>query len=427
VGRLLRDYQIAAVGAVRGEWDRGVARTVVVHATGLGKTDVIAKLATDEAAVGGRVLLIAHRSEPLDQLTSRCLLHAPGVAVGRVQAQRNETDCRIIVASVQTLSRDNRLAQLPKPTMLIIDECHHAMATSYHKIMRWAGSFDARPTRTLGVTATLVRGDGRGFGGLFTSVADERGIGWAVDHGWLVRPHGRAVVLDRLRLDRVRVRHGDYADNDFGGMITQDAEHIAKSWQNEAGTRITVAFVPNIASAAALQEAFTAQGVAAETVLGSTPRDARAEIYQRLAAGETRVLVSVGVLTEAWDCPPVSCVLIARPTRLPGLYAQMVGRGLRPADGKSDCLVLDTVGVSRQQQLVTLVDMFPSAAYDRPGPISARTHRHTSGTATARPQRSHRAGNARYSDVEILPRPRGWSRLREWLFGRDEQHLPVSA
>lgn len=126
--------------------------------------------------------------------------------------------------------------------------------------MRWAGSFEH--TRTLGVTATLIRGDGRGSGDLFESVADERGIGWAVEHGWLVPPHGRAVVHDKLCLDRVAVRTGDYADNELGMMITQDAESIVKAWMNNASNRITVAFTPTVASALALREAFTAQGVA---------------------------------------------------------------------------------------------------------------------------------------------------------------------
>lgn len=132
------------------------------------------------------------------------------------------------------------------------------------------------------------------------------------------------------------------------------------------------------------------------------------------------MLVSVMVTTEAWDCPPVSCVLIARPTKLPGLYAQMVGRGLRLSEGKTDCLVLDAVGVSRQQKLVTLVDMMPSAVYDSSelstarrrtaGDSSKRTANGTTSTANRR--------RVRYADVELLPEPSRWARLRVWLSGR---------
>jgi superfamily II DNA or RNA helicase len=363
--RQLRDYQDEAVHDIRTEWSRGIVRTVIVHATGLGKTSIIAKLATDEANRPdgrGRVLLLAHRSEPLDQMTDCCGETDPTISIGRVQAERNEINHRIIVASVQTLCHDKRLVQLPRPTMVIIDEAHHGMAASYIKILRWAGSFET--TRTLGVTATLIRGDGRGFGELFQSVADSKGIDWAVRHRWLVPPHGKAVLLRNLDLAAMTVRHGDYADSELGPVIDAGSEAIVKAWMNNAGDRITVAFTPTIASAQALRNGFLAQGVPAEVVIGSTPRDDRKAIYARLAAGQTRVLVSVMVTTEAWDCPPVSCVLMARPTALPGLYQQMMGRGLRLADGKTDCLVLDVVGVSQGQKLTTLVNLMPSVLYD---------------------------------------------------------------
>jgi superfamily II DNA or RNA helicase len=265
------------------------------------------------------------------------------------------------------------------------------MAASYIKILRWAGSFET--TRTLGVTATLVRGDGRGFGELFQSVADSKGIDWAVRHRWLVLPRGKAVLLRNLDLAAMTVRHGDYADSELGPVIDAGSEAIVKAWMNNAGDRITVAFTPTIASAQALRNGFLAQGVPAEVVLGSTPRDDRKAIYARLAAGETRVLVSVMVTTEAWDCPPVSCVLMARPTALPGLYQQMMGRGLRLAEGKTDCLVLDVVGVSRGQKLVTLVNMVPSALYD---------------DSEIRPRRRRAAS----------VRPRMVQRVRDWLFSR---------
>jgi superfamily II DNA or RNA helicase len=399
--RQLRDYQESAVNKIRTEWSRGIVRTVIVHATGLGKTSIIAKLATDEATAGGRVLLLAHRSEPLDQMTDCCQETDPTISVGRVQAERNEVDHRIIVASVQTLCHDNRMAQLHKPTMVIIDEAHHGMAASYIKILGWAGSFET--TRTLGVTATLVRGDGRGFGELFQSVADSKGIDWAVRHRWLVPPRGKAVLLRNLDLAEMTVRHGDYADSELGPVIDAGSEAIVKAWQNNAGDRITVAFTPTIASACALRNGFLAQGVPAEVVIGSTPRDDRKAVYARLAAGHTRVLVSVMVTTEAWDCPPVSCVLMARPTALPGLYQQMMGRGLRLADGKTDCLVLDVVGVnerlglaaksSRGQKLVTLVNMVPSALYD---------------DSEIRPRRRR----------TTAVRPRIVQRVRDWLFSR---------
>lgn len=353
--RQLRDYQRDAYDSVWREWKCGRNRTVVVHATGLGKTDVIAKLCVDEAASGGIALVLAERSEPLDQFTKRVAQYA-SIPVGRVQADRNEIGERILAASVQTLRNPARMATCPRPTLLVIDECHHALAESYRRVMQWAGCFEPSGTRMVGFTATLVRGDGQGFGDLFESVADVKGIDWAIDHGRLVEPVGRVVRLGRS-LDWIPRVAGDLAAAGAGDVVRLDAGEIVDAWLTEADNRITVAFVATVEAAEALTAEFVTAGVAAELVVGTTPHDDRTGIYGRLAAGVTRVVVNVGVLTEAWDCPEVSCVLAARMTTNPGLYEQMVGRGLRLCAGKSDCLVLDVVGVSRKFKLVTLVDM----------------------------------------------------------------------
>lgn len=360
--RVLRPYQLEAVTAVRDEWSK-VTRTAVVLPTGCGKTDVIADLAVTEARAGGRTLVLAHRGELLDQITERCGMHAPDIAVGRVQAGRNQTRRPITVAMAPTLASAKRRAQLPLPTLVVVDECHHAASPSFIDTLTWAGCFEGTPT--VGVTATLVRGDRRGLGDVWESVAYSRDIAWAIGEGWLVAPRGRVVVGEHVKLNEAKVSRGDYQDGELGDMVSQDVDQIVKAWLEHASDRITVAFTPNVSSAQTLAEEFRAQGVAVGEVYGTTPPTERAATYAALAAGELRVLVSVMVTTEGWDCPPVSCILMARPTRLPGLYQQIVGRGLRPSPGKSDCLVLDVVGASRSQRLVTLIDLHPTAEINR--------------------------------------------------------------
>lgn len=364
--RELRPYQQQAVEAVRREWDSGTTRTAIVMATGLGKTDCIARIATDHARDGGRVLALAHRDKLLDQIAERCGMHDPGIPVGRVAAERDQRHHRITVAMEPTLRSARRRARLPRPSMVIVDECHHAAARGYMDILAWAGSFDHTPT--LGVTATLVRGrDPKGsarLGDVWQSCPFDRDTVWAIKHGWLVRPRGKAVVLDHLDLEAAKVSRGDYTDHDLGEMISQDTDQIVKAWREHASERLTVAFTPDVASATQLAAEFTLAGVPVGLVLGTTPERERNRIYADLEAGRVRVLVNVMVATEGWDCPPVSCVLMARPTRLPGLYAQIVGRGLRLAPGKDDCLVLDVVGVSRRQKLCRLVDLVPTAEQD---------------------------------------------------------------
>lgn len=362
--RQLRDYQLEAVEAVEGAWRDGMSRPAIALPTGTGKTDVIAKIATDAASAGKRVLALAHRGELLDQITERCGMHRPDIPVGRVQAARNQTRRPITVAMTPTLASEKRRARLPKPDVIIVDECHHAASPSQMAILRWGGAFDH--TSTMGVTATMVRGDRRGLGDVWQEVVFSRDIRWAIDQGWLVEPRGRAVVTDHLDLNAAKVSRGDYQDNELGEMVAQDVDQIVKAWHTHASDRQTVAFTPNVASAQQLAEEFRSVGVPVGEVYGHTPATERARIYADLAAGRTRVLVSVMVTTEGWDCPPVSCILMARPTRLPGLYQQIIGRGLRPSPdtGKTDCLVLDVVGSSRKQRLVTLIDLHETAQYD---------------------------------------------------------------
>jgi len=362
VTRVLRDYQQAAVQAVYAEWAKGVNRTAIILPTGAGKTDCIAKIATTEAQAGGRPLIMAHRSELLDQITERCGMHAPDIPVGRVQAARNQTSRPITVAMTPTLASEKRRARLSRPSLVICDEAHHAASPSQTAILAWAGAFDG--TRTMGVTATMARGDRRGLGDVWSSIAYQKSLKWAIDKGWLVEPRGRAVVTDHLNLDDAKINRGDYTDSDLAPMVSQDVDQIVKAWQDQAAERPTIAFTPNVQSAEDLTREFVAQGVTAEHVFGSTSHADRQQIYARVASGETRVLVNCMVATEGFDLPALSCALMCRPTRSAPLYQQCVGRILRRYPGKNDALVLDVVGASRHQKLITLVDLHETAEYD---------------------------------------------------------------
>lgn len=362
--RALRDYQTEAVEAIHESWGSGVTRTGIVMATGLGKTDVIAKIATDRARAGGKVLSLAHRGELLDQIIERCKMHAADIPVGRVQASQNQARRPITVAMAQTLANEKRRARLIRPDLVIVDECHHAASPSYMQILSWAGAFDRTPT--LGVTATMVRGDKRKLVDVWQEVCFSRDILFGIKNGYLSPIRGRAVVVDHMNLNAAKISKGDYQDNELGAMVEQDVDQIVQAWLKHASDRPTAAFVPSVASAQALATEFRDNGVSVGEVYGTTSRGDRRKIYDQLADGRIQVLVNVMVATEGFDCPPLSCILMARPTRLPGLYQQIVGRGLRPSPdtGKTDCLVLDVVGSSRGQKLVTLIDLHEGVAYD---------------------------------------------------------------
>lgn len=424
--RRLRDYQAEDIERVRTAWRRGVTRPAIVWATGLGKTDpvaylavaemhaLVARLAADEARRGGHVVLLAHRDFLLTQLRDRVHAYDPGIRVGRVQAGSREYAAPIIVATVQTASRAATLAKLGRPSLVIVDEAHHAAATTYERIMRALGCYDEHnPTRALGVTATMARqrGAGLGLGEVWQEIVATRSIAWGIEHGpdpadpyrtlpvgtgegqaprgWLVPLFGRVVVCEHVDLSGAKISRTtkDYADADLGAMVTQDAPEIVKAWYAEAALpdgshRQTAVFVPSIAAAQAMTAAFLAAGISTELVTGTTPDHVRGDVYRRtgiygrVADGRTRVLVSVGVLTEGFDCPPISCIVMARPTLLDWLYQQCIGRGTRqcdPADWlrhdgtpfhpKNDLLVLDAVGMTEHVSLRTLTDLLPGAPY----------------------------------------------------------------
>ena len=184
-----RDYQVAAADAVEKDWADGVLRTAVVLPTGSGKTHVITKLAVEHAEDGGRVLLIAHRDELLEQATQRFRAHAPHLRVGRIQGAITQRQHRLTVASLATLNarvKTGRERALPvKPSMVIYDEAHHAASPSAMSVLGWTGSFD--DVRTVGFTATMVRGDRRGLGDVWENVCYSRDIAWAVERGYLSR------------------------------------------------------------------------------------------------------------------------------------------------------------------------------------------------------------------------------------------------
>jgi superfamily II DNA or RNA helicase len=416
--RRLRDYQAEDIDKIIAAWDRGVTRPAIIWATGLGKSDPIGFLAVREVRRGGRVVLLAHRDFLLTQLRDRVHAYDPTVKVGRVQAGSREYDAPIVVATVQTASRADRLPHFPRPTLVIVDEAHHAAAKTYEKIMRALGCYDEEsPTRALGVTATMARqrARGLGLGDVWQEPVAERPIAWGIEHGpdpaephrtlpvgtgdgetprgWLAPIRGRAVVCDHVDLSKAKISRTtrDYADDDLGDMVSQDAPEIVKAWWTEArlpdgAHRQTAVFVPSIAAAEAMTEAYRAAGVATELVTGKTLPEVRGDVYRRtgiygrVADGRTTVLVSVGVLTEGFDCPPISCIVMARPTLLDWLYQQCVGRGTRQMDPamwlrhdgtpfhpKDDLLVLDVVGMTAHVSLRTLVDLLPGAPYvDRP-------------------------------------------------------------
>jgi ATP-dependent helicase IRC3 len=371
----LRDYQRDAIDAVFAAWSEGMKRPAVVLPTGMGKTVVFSHLIdqfTDwwdsggmgngvESAPGKRVMVLVHRDELADQAIAKIRSIAPHLSVGKVKAQDNEIHADVMVCSVQTISRAQRLNQLVNshtrygPVGLIItDECHHAAAVSYQTV------YDAFPDALhLGCTATMQRGDGVGLGSTWNDVVYSRSVLNGIVNGYLVDVKAHEVSVDGLDLTAVKTSRGDYQASDLGDAMEESgAQHvIAKAYQEHAAERQGIIFTPTVATAELTADALTLAGIAALPISGETPREERVKTFESFRKGECRVLVNCMVLTEGFDAPWASCVVVARPTQSQPLYIQMVGRGLRPWAGKSDCLVLNLNGAGGK--LSTLIDLEP--------------------------------------------------------------------
>jgi len=352
----LRDYQSECIAAVRAAEGRGVRKQLAVLPTGGGKTVIFATLAAEVVANGGRVLILAHRDELLTQARDKLVAIAPELemSIGFVKAGRNDVHSPVVIASVQTLARKARLDQLPDDFALtVVDEGHHAVADSYQRVI------DRVTGLVLLVTATPERADGKSLEEIADEMVFARSIEWMVEQGYLCPPRGKKISVD-VDLASVKKSHGDFQSEALADAL-EDADALSDvlaSYAEHGEGRKALIFCPTVAMAHHTAEVFRGAGLSAEAIDGTTPADQRAAILRRLHTGETQVLANVGVLTEGFDEPSVSCIILAAPTKSRVKYTQIVGRGLRLYPGKTDCLILDVVGASEDNSIASLPALF---------------------------------------------------------------------
>lgn len=338
-GMTLRPYQAQAVDAVMSEWGEGRRKTLLVLPTGCGKTVVFANVAKRVVDAGGRVLVLAHRGELLDQAADK-IMAATGLGCSVEKAERTSAGewFRVTVGSVQSMMRESRLRRFGHDDFdaIVIDEAHHAVSDSYGAVLDWFPDADV-----LGVTATPDRADRRNLGAVFDSVAFEYSLPSAIRDGYLCPIKAQTVPLS-IDLSAVRQSAGDFSAGDLGTALDPYLYQIADEMV-AAGCmgRRTVVFLPLVATSKKFRAILESKGFRAAEVNGES--EDRAEVLADFDAGRYQVLCNSMLLTEGWDCPAVDCVIVLRPTRSNGLYQQMVGRGTRlsPETGKTELLLLD--------------------------------------------------------------------------------------
>lgn len=364
-----RDYQDRCLEAIDGARHVGCRRQLVAMATGLGKTVVISNL----PRIGlRRLLVVAHREELLDQAADKLRHWNPGMRVDVDQADRyaplaanlfETPDFYAICASVATIGRkgSSRLTRFPRDYFdaVIPDEAHHAVATSYRTVFDHFGAGEPGGPLLVGFTATPSRGDGGDLSKVFDKIVYSFDLPSAIERGFLVDI--RAVAIDtKTELDGVKATREDFVAGELEDAVNTRGRNglIVKGYLERAVGRKAIVFAAGVQHSKDLAETFLSAGVAAEHIDGTTPRDERKRTLARFRSGETLVLVNVGVLTEGFDEPSCSCVILARPTKSGVLFQQMVGRGTRLFEGKTDLLIIDVEDLSSQHTLCSTAALF---------------------------------------------------------------------
>jgi superfamily II DNA or RNA helicase len=289
-------------------------------------------------AKGRRALFLEHRRELIQQSANK--LHDFGVDAGIVlpgYPMRLDEPAQIAsIASLHARAIRSSTIELPLADVVVLDEAHHAPAKTYRRLL------DAYPKAVIiGLTATPCRGDGRGLGNHFDVIVECPSVAELTAAGYLVPAIIFAPSIPDL--SSVKVDRGDYNERQLAETMDKPplVGDIVSHWLRLAERRRTVVFATGVAHSLHLRDEFRRAGILAEHIDGTTPIEEREKILADLAAGTVEVVCNAMVLVEGFDCPDIGCLVLARPTKSLGLHRQMIGRGLRPASGKTDCLILD--------------------------------------------------------------------------------------
>lgn len=324
----LYDYQQDAIDQAYRSLAKGCKHPMVQMPTGAGKTETATKIIQRALAKSRRVVFAVPATELIDQTVARFAKYGV-TSVGVMQADHPGTDPSqpVQVASVQTLAR----RPLPDTDLVIVDEAHQA----FKVIFRWMEDRPFLPF--IGLSATpWTKGLGKHYDDLIRPITLQE----LIARGKLT-PF-RAFAPSHPDLGGVSVRAGDYDDEQLAAAMDrpQLTADIVSTWLARGENRPTFCFAVNRAHARSLADQFESAGVTTAYVDGHTERAERKQIAEAFAAGRVKVVVNIGVLTTGvdWD---VRCIILARPTKSEILYVQIIGRGLRTAEGKADCLILD--------------------------------------------------------------------------------------
>jgi len=347
----LRPYQADNFVELRRSYAKGNRKVLYQAATGSGKTVVASMVAKMAVEKNHRVMPVAHRRELIHQFADK--LEKMDLNPGMVMAgERLHIGRQIQVGSIMTLwtryLKERRIA-LHKPDLIIIDEAHRSLSNTYLKLL--AAFPDAW---LLGLTATPVRTDGRGLGHVYEDMICSPSVAELTRMGYLVPvlPFGGSTA----DLKGIGMSGGDYNKKELEERMNTAplVGDCVQNWLRLAEGRPTLCFASGVKHSLALEEAYREAGVKAVHVDANTHKYDRDEVLGKLACGEIDVVTNCMVYTEGTDCPPISCIQNASPTKNIANYLQKAGRGMRPCEetNKWNCIYLDHCGSTERHGYV---------------------------------------------------------------------------
>ena len=313
--------------------------------TGTGKTYLLTAVIDSfvRANPKAKVWIVAHRRELVSQIDE---------TVRKFHSYSSSNTSSLLssvkAVSIQWLSKHYDEIE-EKPGMIVIDEAHHALAKTYKEM--WERFPKAK---FLGLTATPCRLNGKGFTDLFDVLVQSWGVPEFISKGRLATYDFVSIKSDGVTqrlIDSLQKRgaDGDYQNKEMDMLLNKkpSIERLYRSLEEYGKDRKGIVYAINISHAQKITKLYQEHGVKAIAIDSKTPAAERQQDIEAFKKGDIQVLVNVDIFSEGFDCPDVEFVQLARPTLSLAKYLQMVGRGLRVAKGKKNCVIIDNVGLYR--------------------------------------------------------------------------------
>lgn len=365
VALTLRPYQEDAIRSIHSYFADKKGNPLIVLPTGSGKSIVAAEFVRGVLRdwPDQRILIVTHVQELIAQNYDELICLWPAAPAGIYSAglHRRDVDARILFAGIQSIH--GRAEEVGHVDLVLIDEAHLVPRnndTTYRRFIDGLKEINQK-LKIIGLSATPYRtGSGmlhEGEDRIFTDIAYEARIGDLIEAGYLA-PLVVKETDTTLDVSGVNTSGGDFVARDLEAAVDRDGINgsvVAEIIELGRDRKSWLIFCAGVEHARHIAGAFAERGVDCRTIFGNTPTSERDAIIDAFKRGEIRALASMGVLTTGFNAPAVDLIALLRPTKSPGLYVQMAGRGTRLSPGKQNCLLLDFAGNVRRHGPIDLI------------------------------------------------------------------------